>query len=35
MIKDMNILYEDTQILVCVKPAGVATQANASAPRTL
>ena len=26
MIKDMNILYEDTQILVCVKPAGVATQ---------
>ena len=22
MIKDMNILYEDTQILVCVKPAG-------------
>ena len=28
MIKDMNILYEDTQILVCVKPAGVATQSK-------
>ena len=28
MINNINILYEDTQILVCVKPAGVATQSN-------
>ena len=28
MINNINILYEDTQILVCVKPAGVATQSK-------
>ena len=28
MTNNINILYEDTQILVCVKPAGVATQSK-------
>ena len=28
MTTNINILYEDTQILVCVKPAGVATQSK-------
>lgn len=28
MTNNINILYEDTQIIVCVKPAGVATQSK-------
>lgn len=27
-IKPLNILYEDTHILVCVKPHGIATQSR-------
>lgn len=28
MTQNMNILYEDAQIIVCVKPAGIATQSK-------
>lgn len=28
MTNNINILYEDTQIIVCVKPAGIATQSK-------